>query len=88
MKTGHPDEAIDLFSKHLPQMQQQLGHRVADAHGLVAKAYDQLGMEPQAKAAFDRATLLAPPSELFRRYPELAKLAEKYPPTLAPKEAA
>jgi hypothetical protein len=88
VKTGHPDEAIETFTKKLPQMQQQLGHRVADAHALVAKAYDLLGREPEARAAYERATLLAPPAELRRRYPELVKLAEKYPAAPAPKEAA
>jgi tetratricopeptide (TPR) repeat protein len=87
VKTGHPDEAIETFAKHLPMMQQQLGHRVADAHALVAKAYDLLGREAEARAAYERATLLAPPAELQRRYPELVKLAEKYPAASAPKEA-
>jgi tetratricopeptide (TPR) repeat protein len=88
VKTGHPDEAIALFAKHLPRMQQQLGHRVADAHALVAKAHDSLGQAPEAKAAWERATLLAPPSELLRRYPELSKLSEKFQPSLAPAEVA
>jgi hypothetical protein len=69
-------------------MRQQLGHRVADAHALVARAYDILGDEPQAKAAYERATLLSPAAELQRRYPELLKLAEKFPASPAPKEIA
>ena len=88
VKTGHPDEAIELFARHLSKMQNQLGHRVADAHALVAKAHDLLGQEPEARAAFERATLLAPPPELIRRYPELAKLAERYPAAIAPREVA
>jgi tetratricopeptide (TPR) repeat protein len=86
VKTGHPDEAISLFAKHLSQMQQQLGHRVADAHALVARAYDLLGKDSEARAAYERATLMAPISEIQRRYPELVKLAEKYPPAIAPPE--
>jgi tetratricopeptide (TPR) repeat protein len=88
VKTGHPDEAIEIFNKSLPAMRQQLGHRVADAHALIAQAYDQLGDEAQAKAAFERATLLAPLAELQRRYPELLKLAEKFPASPAPQEVA
>jgi tetratricopeptide (TPR) repeat protein len=88
VKTGHPQEAIDLFAKFLPSMRQQLGHRVADAHALVARAYDMLGDDAQAKAAYERATLLSPAAELQRRYPELVKLAEKYPAAPAPKEIA
>jgi hypothetical protein len=65
-----------------------LGHRVADAHALVARAHDLLGQEPEARAAYERATLLAPPAELQRRYPELAKLAEKFAPSIAPMEVA
>jgi tetratricopeptide (TPR) repeat protein len=88
VKTGHPDEAIEIFGKFLPSMRQQLGHRVADAHALVARAYDLLGDESQAKAAYERATLLQPVAELQRRYPEVLKLAEKFQPAVAPKEAA
>jgi tetratricopeptide (TPR) repeat protein len=88
VKTGHPEEAIGLFADRLIVMQQQLGHRVADAHGLVAQAYDMLGRDDEAKAAYERATLLAPPLELHRRYPEMAKLEQKYPATVAPREAA
>ena len=88
VKTGHPAEAIEIFQERLPQMQRQLGHRVADAHGLVARAYDMLGRDSEAAAAYERATLLAPAAELHRRYPELAKLNEKYQPAPAPAEAA
>jgi tetratricopeptide (TPR) repeat protein len=89
VKTGHPDEAIEVFAKHLPQLQQQLGHRVADAHALVARAHDLLGRDDEAHAAYERATLLAPLSELQRRYPDVMKqLAAKYPAAIAPKEAA
>jgi tetratricopeptide (TPR) repeat protein len=88
VKTGHPDEAIELFAKFLPLMRQQLGHRVADAHALAARAYDMLGNQPQAKAEYERATLLSPAAELQRRYPELLKLAEKFPASPAPKEIA
>jgi tetratricopeptide (TPR) repeat protein len=88
VKTGHPQEAIDLFAKFLPMMRQQLGHRVADAHAMAARAHDMLGQEAQAKAAYERATLLSPPAELQRRYPELAQLAGKYPAAVAPKEIA
>jgi tetratricopeptide (TPR) repeat protein len=86
--TGHPDEAIKIFAKHLPQMQQQLGHRVADAHALVARAYDLQGQTAEAQAAYSRATVLAPLSELQRRYPDLLKMADKYRATPAPLEAA
>jgi tetratricopeptide (TPR) repeat protein len=87
VKTGHPTEAIELFAEKLPLMQQQLGHRVADAHALIARAYDMLGREDEARAAFERATLLSPISELTRRYPEVAKLTDKYQPAPSPPEA-
>ena len=86
--TGHPEEAIATFAKHLIQMQKQLGHRIADAHALVARAYDLLGRSAEAQAAYARATLLAPLAELQRRYPELMKMADKYQATPAPQEAA
>jgi tetratricopeptide (TPR) repeat protein len=88
VKTGHPAEAIEIFQERLPLMQRQLGHRVADAHALIARAYDMLGKESEAAAAYERATLLAPAVELHRRYPELNKLTDKYQPAPAPAEAA
>jgi tetratricopeptide (TPR) repeat protein len=87
VKTGHPNEAIEIFAERLPIMQQQLGHRVADAHALVARAYQMLDREDEARAAFERATLLSPATELMRRYPEVMKVAEKYPAATVPAEA-
>jgi tetratricopeptide (TPR) repeat protein len=88
VKTGHPTEAIELFEKKLPTLRDELGHRVADAYVLAARAYDLLGREADAALAFQRATLLAPTKELFRRYPEAQKLADRYHPAVAPPEAA
>ncbi len=88
VKTGHAYEAIDLFADRLEVVRTQLGHRVADAHALVGLAFDMLERDAEAKAAYARATLLAPPIELHRRYPELARLSAKYPATTAPREAA
>jgi tetratricopeptide (TPR) repeat protein len=84
VKTGHPDEAIEIFEERLPSLRDQLGHRVGDAYYLAAKAYDLLGREPEAGRAYERATLLGPLVELQRRYPEAASLSEKYQPALAP----
>lgn len=88
VKTGHPAEAIETFHARLPVLREQLGHRVADAWALVARAHDLLGQEPEARSAFAKATLLAPAVELYRRYPEVQKLAGRYEPSPAPKEAA
>ena len=67
VKTGHAAEAIDIFQSRIPTLRAQLGHRVADAYALVARAHDLLGQEAAAAAAFERATLLAPAEELYRR---------------------
>jgi hypothetical protein len=88
VKTGHPAEAIELFNESLVSMRQQLGHRVADAYMLVAKAYDLLSRTPEAQDHFEKATLLAPVEELFRRYPETATMRSGYTPATAPKELA
>lgn len=87
VKTGHPADAIAMFDKKLPILRDQLGHRSADAHALIARAYDLLGRESEAAAEFHRATLLAPWPELLRRYPELQKLSGRYQPAPAPREA-
>jgi tetratricopeptide (TPR) repeat protein len=88
VKTGHPTEAIELFQQKLPVLRDQLGHRAADAYALAARAYDLLGRPAEAQSAFRSATLLAPVVELFRRYPEVQKLADRYQPAPAPPEAA
>ena len=88
VKTGHPEEAVAIFEQRLAIMRDQLGHRVADAYALAARAYDLLGRTAEAQDAYTRATLLAPLIELHRRYPEVEKLAGRYQPAPAPPEAA
>jgi tetratricopeptide (TPR) repeat protein len=88
VKTGHPQEAIDLFKEKLPVLRQQLGHRVADAYALITRAYDILGQAEAAQSAYEAATCLMPEAELQRRYAEVAALAGKYPPALRPMEVA
>jgi tetratricopeptide (TPR) repeat protein len=88
VKTGHPDEAVAIFEQRLDVLRDQLGHRVADAYALAARAYDLLGRTTEAQDAYTRATLLAPPIELHRRYPEVQKLEGRYQPAPAPPEAA
>ena len=73
-----------MFESRLTTLRAQLGHRVADAYALVARAHDLLGQEAQAAAAFERATLLSPAEELYRRYPEVAAIRDKYPAAPAP----
>jgi tetratricopeptide (TPR) repeat protein len=88
VKTGHPTEAIQTFETTLSSLREQLGHRVADAYMLIAKAHDLLNQPEAAQMHFEKATLLAPATELFRRYPETASLSEKYRVAEAPKGAA
>jgi tetratricopeptide (TPR) repeat protein len=88
VKTGHPAEAVAIFEDRLSALRDQLGHRVADAYALAARAYDLLGREAEAADAYRRATLLCPPVELHRRYPEVAKLQGRYEPAAAPPEMA
>ena len=84
VKTGHPDEAIDLFETKLPTLRDQLDHRVADAYALASRAYDLRGRDAEARDAWAKATLLVPPGELVRRYAEVKSIAEKYPASGAP----
>jgi tetratricopeptide (TPR) repeat protein len=84
VKTGHPEEAIEIFQARLPTLRQHLGHRISDAYALVARAYDLLGRVTEANVAWRKATLLAPAEELQRRYPEVRALSEKYEPAAAP----
>ena len=88
VKTGHPAEAISALPDRLPIIRLQMGHRVADAHALHARALDMLNRNDEAAAAFERATLLAPAGELLRRYPEIRPLFDRYTPAAAPAEAA
>jgi tetratricopeptide (TPR) repeat protein len=84
VKNGHPQEAIAIFEERLPSLRDALGHRLGDAYYLAAKAYDMLGRGLEAQRAYERSTLLAPLTELQRRYPEAASMAEKYSPVMAP----
>ena len=88
VKTGHPADALRNFETRLPAMREQLGHRLADAYALAARAYDLLDRKTEAADAFQRATLLAPLIELCRRYPEVQKLVGRYDPAAAPPEMA
>jgi len=88
VKTGHPTEALETFRDRLSAMRRQLGHRVADAWILAAKAHDLLGQTSESQQAFENATVLSPVGELIRRYPEVASLVEKYRVAGAPAEAA
>ena len=88
VRTGHSEDAVERFNRTLTVMRDELGHRVADAYALVARAYDLLGRTSEAQDAFAKATLLAPPPELYRRYPEVQKLDGRYRPAYAPPEAA
>lgn len=87
VKTGHPVEAVDVFETKLPSLRDQLGHRVADAYALAARAYQLLGRDGEAADAWAKATALAPALELLRRYPEVNDVASKYHATAAPAEA-
>jgi len=87
VKTGHAAEAIELFNRTQQVMRQQLGHRVADAHGLIAKAHDFLSDAQQARLHWERATVLSPAIELVRRYPELSTIATRYTASIAPPDA-
>ena len=86
VKTGHPGEAIEMFNSKQPLLRKQLGHRVADAWALVAKAYDMVNREDSARQAYTNATLLAPIAEISRKYTEVASLTGKYLPAPAPAE--
>lgn len=87
VKTGHPDEAIASFEAKLPALRDQLGHRMADAYALASRAYDLRQRKTEAQDAWKNATLLAPPAELTRRYPEVKVIAETYAAAPAPADA-
>jgi Flp pilus assembly protein TadD len=88
VKTGHPAEAIEIYEKETAVLTRQLGHRVADAHALAARAYDMVGRADEARVAYRTATILSPAMEIHRRYPETAQLAGKYEAAAWPGEAA
>jgi len=86
VKTGHPNEAIETFNLRFEDVRKTLGHRVADAWALVARAYDMLQKDTEAESAFRNATLLAPFPELVRRYPEVAAMKDRFSSAHAPTE--
>lgn len=84
VKTGHTAEAMELFHTHRDTLRRGLGHRVAEAHALVAVAYDRANRPADAARAFADATALQPMPELLNRYVEVRPLIAKYAPTPAP----
>jgi len=86
VKTGHPAEAVEIFNQRSARLREQLGHRAGDAYALIAKAYDLMGKEAEARAAWEKATLLTPMVELTRRYPETSSVAERFGVTPMPAE--
>jgi tetratricopeptide (TPR) repeat protein len=84
VKTGHPDEAVQMFEAKLPVLRKQLGVRVGDAYALAARGYDLLGRPDDAAQNFERATLLTPVEELVRRYAEVKPLTLKFQPAARP----
>ena len=58
-----------------------------DAHFLLGQSLSRLGKNAEAADAWAKATLLAPPAELLRRYPETTAVAEKHPASAAPPDA-
>ena len=86
VRTGHPVEAIEMFRQRLPQLRRELGHRVADAWALVARAYDMVGQITLAAEAYLNATALAPIAEVSAKYTEVAALTGRYQPAAAPLE--
>jgi tetratricopeptide (TPR) repeat protein len=84
VKTGHAQEAIEIFENHLPVMVRGLGHRVGDAYALVAVAHDRLGQTDQAAKRFQDGTTLQGISDLLNRYVELRPLVTRYAPMPVP----
>jgi tetratricopeptide (TPR) repeat protein len=75
VKTGHPQEALDLFRDALPTLRRQLGVQSGQAFALAARAAELLGREDDARRWWQDATTLVPASELLRRYTEIGSLA-------------
>src|SRR5207249_295307 len=55
VKTGHPQEAVEVFDEAMAALRAQLGHRAGDAYALVAKAYDMLGRASEARVMYEKA---------------------------------
>ena len=77
---------LKTFENKKTVIRDQLGHRMADAYGLCAKALDVKDRKTEAAEAWRNATFLAPVTELLRRYPELEKLAGRYAVRPSPPE--
>ncbi|HEX8339859.1 MAG TPA: hypothetical protein VF624_03025 [Tepidisphaeraceae bacterium] len=86
IKTGHFREAIDVFEASRAILRRGLAHRCAEALALVAVAHDLLDEPLLAAQRFAEATLLQPVGELIWRYPEVDRVARKYPIVRPPGE--
>lgn len=88
VKTGHAAEAIEILEGRMKVIRDHLGNRVADGYALLARAHDMLGHADEAGKAWFNATVLTPPAELHRRYPEVGPLIERLSPAIWPREMA
>lgn len=75
VKTGHPQEALDVFRDALPTLRRELGVQTGQAFALAARSAELLGREDDARRWWRDATTLVPAAELLRRYSEIESLA-------------
>lgn len=70
VKTGHHEDALQLFGQKQVQMAAQLGHRSCDGWALAAAAAQAIGREQEADGHARNAGLLGNVREITHRFPE------------------
>ncbi len=77
VKTGHPDDALQLFGQKQAQMAEQLGHRSCDGWALAAAAAVALGREQDADGYARNAGLLGDVRDIAQRFPECKGILDR-----------
>lgn len=82
IKTGHNQDALDLFQKRREQMAAQLSHRSSDGWALAAAAALALRQEQDARTYATNAAILGNVADICARFPECAPAMKLLQPSM------
>jgi hypothetical protein len=88
LKTGRSRDLLEMYAGRRDYLKVELGPKSADAHAFAAAAFFQLGDAGRAGECWFLATVIAPPTELVGRFPELGGVSGACLPAAFPRESA
>lgn len=76
---GHADDSVRRADERKELFRTHLGTRAGYGYALMAAAFDRMQQSEPALRFWHDATLLIPPQELLKRFPEMKSVADRYP---------